>query len=165
VEKRASGAGMKWTPEKSTSENAVQRLPAVAVKYFHSGRKSIKPDRSPADLHEFRVKTKQFRYALELFQPVYGAPLEQKLQGLQDIQKVLGQISDIYTTRDLVKADAKLRKRLDRLAKKKIEKFQNDWERKFDAREQLKGWKKFLATHLGDNLGHAVSTPKPRKRA
>lgn len=156
---------MNWSSNDSTSDNAVKRLPALAVKYFHAGRKAVKNGRSAADLHDFRVKTKQFRYALELFRPVYGAPLEQKLEALQDVQKILGQISDIYTSRDLLKSDSKLKKQLDRRGEKKIRKFQDEWKQKFDAGGELKTWKTFLSTHLADNLGQAVSTPKPRKRA
>ncbi|MGI8742078.1 MAG: CHAD domain-containing protein [Bryobacteraceae bacterium] len=156
---------MRWVLGKSTSENAIKRLPGLAAKYFQAGRGAVKAGKSPADLHAFRVKTKQFRYALELFQPVYGPPLDQKLEALHEIQKVLGQISDVYTTRDLLKTDRNLKKQLNRRGKKKIGKFKDHWEGTFDARGELKAWKKFLSTHLGDNLGQAVSTPKPRKRA
>jgi CHAD domain-containing protein len=50
---------------------------------------TVMPPTSPEELHGFRVETKQFRYALELFQSVYGIPLERKLESLRDIQKLL----------------------------------------------------------------------------
>jgi CHAD domain-containing protein len=143
--KRASGAkAMKWMLEKSAAENAGKRLPGLVTKYFHAGRKAVKGGRPPAKLHRFRVKTKQLRYALEMFQPIYGAPMELRLESLEKIQKLLGKVSDIYTARDLLEGEPGLKKELDREGKKKLDEFRDYWKDTFDASGEIKAWKQFL---------------------
>src|SRR5438105_11628893 len=129
----ANGAGgrtaMKWGVDKNASDNAAQALPELTIKYFHAGRKAAKGNKPPAKLHRFRVKTKNLRYALELFRPIYGAALEPRLESLQEIQKLLGQVSDLYTTRALLKGERTLKKKLEREAAKKIDDFRAYWKK------------------------------------
>jgi CHAD domain-containing protein len=135
---------MKWALDKSAAENVAKRLPALMTKYFHAGRKMVKGRKPPAKLHRFRVKTKQLRYTLEMFQPVYGVALEQRLEGLEQIQKLLGKVSDIYTARDLLEGERGLKKELDREGKKKLDEFRDYWKDTFDVSGELKAWKSFL---------------------
>src|SRR5580692_6953009 len=67
-----SARRMKLHRSKSASENARSILPKMARRYFEAGRKAIEGKRPPGELHAFRLKTKRFRYTLELFSPLYG---------------------------------------------------------------------------------------------
>ena len=56
---------MKWKPSRSVIENARSVLPKLVEKYFKAGRRAADGKRSPDELHQFRIKTKRFRYTLE----------------------------------------------------------------------------------------------------
>ena len=154
---------MKWVLDQTTSDNAAKHLPALATEYFHAGRKAVKSGKSPAELHSFRGRTKQFRYSLELFQPVYGAPLDLKLEALRDLQTLLGKVSDVYTTHELLRDDPKLARQLQRDGKKKVAKFRDYWKKTFDKAGELKAWKQFLAQTSGPVA--VTSIRKSRKRS
>src|ERR1700682_1410987 len=88
---------MKWKPSRSVIENASSVLPKLVEKYFKSGRTAADGKRSPKELHRFRFRTKQFRYSLELFRPVYGPSLDRRLNSLRGLQAALGKLSDYHS--------------------------------------------------------------------
>jgi CHAD domain-containing protein len=73
-------------------------LPEVAAQYFLAAQALVARNRSTAALHKFRLRTKRFRYTLELFHKCYGPGLSQRLKTLQKIQQHLGHINDCATT-------------------------------------------------------------------
>ena len=131
---------MTWDYEASAGENSERELPALARGYFASGRDAMDKTRSPRELHRFRIKTKRFRYALEMFQPVYGAAMEPRLERLQQLQRILGKISDLYTIRKLLKDDYGCGKELYREGRKRIEEFREHWRTVFDAPGEEEAW-------------------------
>jgi CHAD domain-containing protein len=134
----------KWQASLNTAENARAVLPALAEKYFKSGRKAADGKRSPKELHRFRVATKRFRYALELFRPVYGPTLDRRLKALRELQDSLGKVSDYYTIRQVLSSEGALDARLARTIKKKAREFRSGW-KALDSDGQLKHWKAYLA--------------------
>jgi CHAD domain-containing protein len=135
---------MKLRTTRNAAENARVLLPKLLEKYFQAGRKAAKGETSPKKLHGFRLATKQFRYSLELFRPLYGPSIEGKLSTLSGLQGVLGKLSDYHSVRTLIKGDKPLEAELDRATEKKLKEFREQWAA-FDTKGQLKGWKAYLA--------------------
>jgi CHAD domain-containing protein len=135
---------MNWKPERSALENATNVLPKLVEKYFRAGRKAVDGKRSPDELHEFRIKTKAFRYTLELVHPVYGARLKTELEPLRKLQSVLGKLHDYHIIAEMLHGDHALQAKLQRRTKKKLKEFHEQWA-KFDSKGELKRWKTLLA--------------------
>ena len=91
------------------------------------------------------MKTKQFRYALEIFEPLYRKAFAPRLELLKEIQDKLGKVSDIYTTHTLLKGETAIRKRLHSEGKERIRAFQSYWTDAFDAPAERKAWKRLLS--------------------
>jgi CHAD domain-containing protein len=94
----------RWHGNLDVKENVRRRLPKLTRKYFTSGRSALETDRSWEEIHEFRLATKRFRYTLELFRSVYGPGMEQRLDELKHIQKLLGDANDCMITRAMLAA-------------------------------------------------------------
>lgn len=119
-------------------------MPTLADKYFKAGRKAADGKRSPKELHRFRVETKQFRYALELFQAVYGPSLDRRLKSLRDLQDALGKVSDYHTIRQVLSTKGALDAKIAKAIKKNSKEFRSRW-KDLDSDGQLKRWKSYLA--------------------
>ncbi|HEX4593234.1 MAG TPA: CHAD domain-containing protein [Bryobacteraceae bacterium] len=145
---------MKWKPSHSAIENAKDVLPNLVEKYFKAGRKAADGKRSHDELHEFRIKTKRFRYTLELVRPLYGNRLDRELEPVRDLQSVLGKLHDYHILASMLEGDHALRAKLERLTKKKLKDFHKEWA-KFDADGQLKRWKSFLARPPAQSVTHS----------
>ena len=136
---------LKWKPSESVAVNARRVLPRMLRDYFASGRK-LEHGSSASDMHGFRLKTKQLRYTLEAFVPVYGPGLKQKIDSLRPIQNALGELNDC----EVLLAD--LGKRLPHAARAHIRKraggkhkeFLRYWREEFDAADEDKKWMQYL---------------------
>jgi CHAD domain-containing protein len=135
---------MKLKPTRTALENARELLPKLLEKYFETGRKAAKKERTPKELHGFRLATKQLRYSLELFRPLYDAKLDRKLSTLSKLQGVLGKLSDYHSVRTILAGDKALEAKLGRAMKKKLKEFHELWAA-FGSDRQLKRWKTYLA--------------------
>ena len=135
---------MKLKTRRNAAETASVLLPKLLEKYFRAGRKAAEGETSPKKLHGFRLATKQFRYSLELFRPLYGPSIERRLSALSGLQGVLGKLSDYHSVRTLIKGDKALEQKLDRATGKKLKEFREQWAA-FDTEGQLKRWKTYLA--------------------
>jgi len=131
---------MKWKPQLSAAENAHAALPRLAEKYFEAGRKAASRRRTPKELHRFRVKTKHFRYTLELFRPLYGRRLDPQIRRLKEVQHILGKMSDQHTISGLIEDNPHLARKLERAARARAKEFRKYWQDTFDAPHQLLGW-------------------------
>jgi CHAD domain-containing protein len=89
---------MKTDPHWTSVEAAVALLPDFSRKFYRAGREAFEKGDSES-LHEFRIAAKKFRYALELFQPLYGPQFAQKLARLKKLQDYLGHLNDLATVR------------------------------------------------------------------
>src|ERR1700730_18044314 len=138
---------MKWKLSHNAVENAAAMLPKLAEEYFLAGRKAAHKENTPKRLHRFRLQTKQFRYALELFRPIYGPTLDRHLASLRGIQDALGKVSDYQTIQEMIAEDKKLESEVHKSRDRKIKEFREEW-KKFDSDGQLQRWKAYLArTH------------------
>ncbi len=133
-----------WNDQSSIQENLQARLPKVVAAFFREGRKAMKPSRKWDEMHEFRLRAKEFRYTLELFRPLYGTALNTRLESLRKIQQLLGDVSDAVATRKLIKGLAEaapLREKLAKKAETKLKTLRTYWRQEFDAEGELEGWK------------------------
>jgi CHAD domain-containing protein len=130
----------RWDRSTSVGENARTRLPSLAQEYFGAGRTLMDGEPPAAALHRFRLKTKRFRYTLELFRVCYGPQIERYLAQLRKIQDWLGAINDSATTRRLVAGVMRRRSPewngFDRFllarTRENVAEFQSYWKRIFD---------------------------------
>jgi len=134
---------MKWDTSENVAGNARRVLPKLAQNYFQAGRKAH-GKRSPKALHRFRIATKRFRYALELFRPVYGPSLDRRLKAVRKLQDVLGKISDQQTILTLLADDTEMCDKIQRALRRKSRDFRKQWQI-FDSDDELKKWKVYLA--------------------
>jgi len=112
-----------------------------AKDFLKQGNEASSPDASAKGLHRFRIASKKFRYALELFQPVYES-LGPFVRSIKEVGTLLGDINDCVTVSEMV-ADYKGGNRLaDRLKKrqaKKTEEFRKHWKQEFSDGVRLRG--------------------------
>jgi len=154
---------MKWKASRSAIENATIVLPKLLEKYLKEGRKAADGKRSPEELHNFRIKTKAFRYTLELFRPLYGTRLEHEIEPVRELQSVLGKLHDYHIIGETLEGNKALQAKLERLTKKKLKEFHKQWEA-FDSKGQLNRWKTFLV-HGAAKSGAVQSKRRTRKRS
>jgi len=134
---------MKWRTSENAAQNARRVLPKLAQSYFEAGRKAADGKRSARALHRFRLATKRFRYALELFGPLYGSSLDRRLKAVHELQDVLGKISDYQTILNMLAGDPEMSAKVRRSLKRKSKEFPKRW-KAFDCDGQLKQWKAYL---------------------
>lgn len=147
---------MKLEPSLSAAENARMVLPKMARKYFEAGRKALNRDQAAQHLHAFRLKTKRFRYTLELFRPLYGPSMDRYLKALRALQGALGQVSDYQSIQRVLAGEGDLKKSIDRALQSKVKQLRHRW-REFDSPGQLKRWRTYLESE------HAVRTRSSRQ--
>jgi CHAD domain-containing protein len=147
---------MKLHRSQSAGQNARELLPKMARRYFEAGRKAIAGKRPAEELHAFRLETKQFRYSLELFRPLYGPNLDRYLKALRELQGALGKVSDYQAIGRVLSHDRELTSQIERALKGKVKDLRRVW-KGFDSPGQLKRWRTYLA---GDH-----SKPRPKRPA
>src|ERR1700680_5198811 len=96
---------MKWKLSHNAIDNAGEKLPKLAEKYFRAGRRAAGKKNTPKQLHRFRIHTQRFRYSLELFGPIYGPTLDRHIASLRGIQDALGKVSDYQTIQEMIAGD------------------------------------------------------------
>jgi CHAD domain-containing protein len=147
---------MKLNPNQTPLENAAIILPKMARKYFKAGRIAI-GGRSPAhNLHSFRLKTKRFRYILELFRPLYGPKVDEYLEKLRELQSALGAVTDCEAIRRVLSANAEVELRVVERLEASFRKVLQTW-RKFDSEGELNRWRTYLSGRRSKRPCKAVS--------
>lgn len=89
-----------WDTDESAGENARRSLPRLAREFFSAGRAAVEGNSTPRQLHDFRLAAKRFRYTLELFEPMYGPMLAERLEQVRKIQSLLGNRQDCIVLSD-----------------------------------------------------------------
>lgn len=144
--------GLPWDPALTTGANARLHLPAITREFFAAGRELLAGPAAPADLHMFRLAAKRFRYTLELFRPLYGRGLEQKLEAVRRIQSLLGKRQDCEVLAGRLRLPAQTSENL-RAALEKCERqglkleqeFRSYWLDVFDAPGHELSWARYFA--------------------
>ena len=146
-----------WDPSTTAVQNARTHLPRLTEEFFAAGRKAARKTTKVEALHEFRLVVKHFRYTFELFRPLYGPALKQRLDNLHRLQRHLGAITDCATTRQILLAAADSRrgpvKQLLRLLDETVNsgqrKFIKYWRANFSAPEEEIRWMRYLKIFAG----------------
>ena len=140
-----------WTPSGDVAAGVRLHLPPLIKDYFAAGRVAAQPQTSAVKLHKFRLATKRLRYTLELFQPLYGPGLSQRLAQLRTIQDLLGDGHDATVTSarlaGRVRRDPALGPVLAALelrARKKHAEFRSFWTHRFDGAGNELRWTNYL---------------------
>jgi CHAD domain-containing protein len=148
---------IRWDISRSVAENASDKLPELARGFFEAGRKLAATDASFEALHRYRLLTKRFRYALELFRPCYGPGLAARIEALRILQQDLGEINDCAATRELLpkRDDLQPAQRdwlvgnLKMLAAVRVDKFRRRWRDQFSQPERERWWTNYLTRYAG----------------
>lgn len=154
---------IQWDPANSAAENARAFLPALADELFEAGRAAVTGKVKAKSLHQFRLRLKRFRYTLEIFRPLYGPAMNDRLAKLRQIQQRLGEINDFEATGALLKrtASSKRGKMPEVLAWLKarraegITEFVRLWQAEFDAPGEREQWARYLRLYAGRTRGPA----------
>jgi CHAD domain-containing protein len=138
-------SSIQWNPDESAALNARRVLPKMVRDYFKKGRK-LDRDSDARAMHGFRLRTKQLRYTLEAFIPLYGPGLKPKVESLRPIQNALGDFNDCEVLLAEMRAHLPhdVRTYLTRRADEKRKDFLQYWREKFDAADEDKKWENYL---------------------
>jgi CHAD domain-containing protein len=134
--------GEQWDAELSPAENVRTVLPGLARKFMKAGNRAVREETAWADLHQFRLRGKRFRYTLELFTPVYGKGLEGRIEAMRKIQTVLGDINDYETmlAMEPLKGDSPLVEWLTGKREERRKKFAGLWNQEFGGVQAEARW-------------------------
>ena len=146
------------------NENAATVLPRLAVEYFEAGAALFESDRKPEELHAFRLKTKHFRYTMELFEEHYGPKFGVLMERLKPVQDALGEINDATTTLAwLAEGDSAdvMRFLLARIAEKTA-RFEKSWKTVFDKPGERERWVAVLGRVAASGSGDETGSRGPR---
>jgi CHAD domain-containing protein len=138
-----------WDPLIGPEANARRFLPPLVGAYFAEGRSLILEATEPAQLHRLRLLSKRLRYTLELFRPLYGPGLEERLEALKRMQDVLGDTNDAVASARLIEylpRSVRMKRYLAGLAAKNAEAVRAEWTERFDASGREMWWTGYLAT-------------------
>lgn len=133
-----------WDANAGVAENVHAVLPGLASQYFSAGRKVVREKASHRKLHRFRLRTKRFRYTLELFREFYDASFDVMLTRVREIQTRLGKMSDHATMADLFKDNLEFAQGARRRAAKHAEEFSAYWTGEFDKEGEEERWAGYL---------------------
>jgi CHAD domain-containing protein len=70
---------------------AILKQKAIPIQAYRAGPLQSESDES---LHRLRIVLKKFRYALEIYDPLFGHRFEKAIQSTKELQEVLGKIHD-----------------------------------------------------------------------
>lgn len=129
-------------------------LPILVNKYRAAAEDAASLAASTKDMHQFRIQGKRLRYSLELFRPIYGPGLEEKLNVLRKAQQFLGDVNDCESMRQLLLAcgvdvPRRLLAAVDSRQKKRIREFRDFWKSTWADREFGRRWINYLAVYPG----------------
>ncbi|HVY91143.1 MAG TPA: CHAD domain-containing protein [Bryobacteraceae bacterium] len=124
-------------------------LPRMLKDYLRHGARAARQEASPKQLHRFRIATKEIRYTLDLFAPLYGDAIVELAGKLRKIQNHLGAIHDCAATAALIEdtkiaGQKEILSAIDKRRKEKTDRFLRDYHREFEDEDTIRKWKKAL---------------------
>ena len=138
-------------PEVSAPRLARASLPALAGRFFEAGDRAAAPGTPARTLHRFRLAAKRLRDSLDLFRPLYGPRLDVLIEGVREIQVILGNCSDCAATLSLLPetgCDA-ARSSLAARAAAEQQRFAVTWKRGFSQEPVRRRWLRYLDVYPG----------------
>jgi CHAD domain-containing protein len=144
----ARNTSSKWRAALSAGTNGADpkspaRLLKMAKQFLAGGDAASQKKTSAEELHQYRILAKKFRYALELFQPAFGAVAREWLNRLKKVQTLLGDIHDYHTVRLTAAelgADADLQGWLKKKQRKRTQEFRKLWMEMFSDAAARRQW-------------------------
>jgi CHAD domain-containing protein len=139
-----------WKDSLTLQQNLCKRMPKLAREYFDEGRDALAPGTAWKQMHKFRLRTKRFRYTLEIFKDLYGPGMLKRIESLKKVQTYLGEINDCIVTSEMLKdmeGMDEVRGKLTDKADDKIEKLRDFWANTFDAEGAERAWTRYLVTY------------------
>ena len=139
-----------WNDDRPLSENLRKVLPKLTGEFFKLGRDAVKKEASWQDLYGFRLAAKRYRYSLELFLPLYGPGLKVKVEEVRGLQRLLGEINDCVTARQLLKdigGTKDTRASLEKRMESKAAEFRRYWKQHFEPEQTEAAWNAYLARY------------------
>ncbi len=133
-----------WKLNQSLEVNLCRSLPMLVENFFDSGRAAISTHASDQTLHQFRLRTKRFRYTLELFEGLYGSEMERGSEILKDLQDRLGAINDCATTIEMLGRDRRAAAAVGKLLRERRAQMHAYAQDRF-APQELVWWTRWLA--------------------
>lgn len=152
-----------WKDHLTLQQNLRRRMPKLARQYFDEGRDALAPGTAWTDMHKFRLRTKRFRYTLEIFKDLYGPGMLKRIESLKQVQTYLGDINDCIMTSELIKGMEgmeDIRAKLQKKAEKKTSQLQDFWAETFDAEGAERVWTRYLVIYA---CRPSRSASQPRK--
>ncbi len=131
---------IRWNEGKPLPDEIRAEMAKTVKNYFKSGDEAFRKKIPWAELHQFRLASKRFRYTLELFVEFYGKPLQSRIKELKEIQTYLGDINDLVATRALLKGHRAFKKELKDRADNKMAKLRDHWKNTFAAEGRREAW-------------------------
>jgi CHAD domain-containing protein len=139
-----------WKKSRSLRENLRKHMPKLVRRYFAAGNDAMTAGTSWGDMHSFRLKTKRFRYTLEVFSDLYGPAMESRIELLKNVQTYLGDINDSIVTislLDRVEETEAIRKRLAARAEALTQELREYWKSTFAVPGAERRWRQYLVTY------------------
>jgi CHAD domain-containing protein len=138
--KRPGGA---WDWQADAAESSKAALPGLAAEFFAEGDRALLAYGDHKALHQFRLRTKGFRYSLEVFAPGSGAGWKPLLDALRQLQDRIGAINDCVVVLTLPGMDAIAMHAVRRLLVIHERSFARLWKETFSPRRR-KQWIRLL---------------------
>jgi CHAD domain-containing protein len=139
-----------WKKSRSLRENLRTHMPKLVRRYFGAGSEAMTVGTTWEDMHSFRLRTKRFRYTLEIFADLYGPAMESRIELLKKVQTYLGDINDAIVTislLDRVEETQAIRTRLAARAEALTEELREYWRSTFAAPGAERRWTQYLVTY------------------
>jgi CHAD domain-containing protein len=117
-----------WLHAKEGKSRSIEAQAHAVVRplqreYVKASAIAARPETNPEKLHELRLAAKHLRYTLEIFGPLAGAEWEQQIEGIREVQELLGAVNDCVTAISLIKGHAHDSAALKRLLHKRLAAF------------------------------------------
>ena len=136
-----------WKKSVGLRANLQLRVPEIVSAWFADGRAALAEGVSWEQMHAFRLRTKRFRYSLELLRPAYGPGLDRKIKSLKKLQDYLGEINDAVVTEELIRdlpKSAKAQEELKEKATKLGKRLRAHWQEHFEPPLEEQRWIRYL---------------------
>jgi triphosphatase len=137
---------------KENAKEAAQRLlPAMIDELFLAGKGAALPKSTRLRMHRLRLKAKEVRYTLEIFEPVFfdpalGSGIQTIMESLKGLQEKLGAINDCATTLEMIRQDRAAAAAVRGLAGEREAEFRTYWKKHLGPPRDRATWKAALRT-------------------
>jgi CHAD domain-containing protein len=166
---KAKGSPARWRdklfPVQPATETPERLLVPLARKFFRAGERASAKDSSVTDLHRFRIRSKKFRYSVELFRDIYGPVAEEWIGQIKRLQTLLGDMNDFRVTRELIEElepDTPIAAAFGKKQEKKADAFRKLWKDEYSGAGA--GWIRAFERQPRKPVGRAGAATRQRRK-